>query len=284
MLRTEEIFLYSEKNKSYEVTMKTFFSLLAFSLTTTAVAGCLTVNYPAGNYPLCTGDRVYLINDGGDVRIGTAAAIYQSGKVKVKYSYSGTSYELFRQVSDVYPSVECLGDLCAGDSVQLINDGGDKRDGSILEGFANGLFRVEYTYSGTYYNLYRSGRDLLKHQSRSGKFSIGNSVYLINDGGDARVGTILMLTDREAKVSYTYSGTSYSLYRSLDDISLETQCVHAVCRGYKVLIMNDGGDYREAIVKRAFENGMLQVSYRYSGTEYTLWRRTSDCSPVDEEI
>ncbi len=264
--------------------MKVTLFFVALVLSQLAVAECLPMNYSAGRIDVCKGARVYLLNDSGEPRIGNVISLYRSGKAKIQYTFNGGSNEIFREASEVYPSIECIEEFCAQNEVQLRNDSNQIRQGRILEAFANGLLRVSYTFSGGENEVFRSPGELQKAQFAIGKFQIGDSVFLLNENGQPRSGEISLLTNRNAKIRYIYNGGVNELYRDFSEISKEAECVRGVCRGAEVLIKNDSNQNREGIAKRVFENGRVFIEYMYNGVKNEIWRKTNECSPLDEEI
>lgn len=264
--------------------MKVTLFFVTLVLSQLAVAECLPMNYSAGKVDVCKGARVYLLNDSGQPRIGTVISLYRSGKAKIQYTFNGGSNEIFREASEVYPSIECIEKFCAQDEVQLRNDSHQIREGRILEAFANGLLRISYTFNGGENEVFRRPEEIQKAEVAIGKFQIGDSVFLLNDSGQPRFGEISLLTNRNAKIRYIYNGGVNELYRDFSEISKETQCVRGVCRGAQVLIKNDSNQNREGIVQRVFENGRVFIEYMFNGGRNEIWRKTNECSPLDEEI
>lgn len=181
------------------------------------------------------------------------------------------------------PKTQCLYNVCIGDGVFLKNDSGEDREGIVKYVFANGIVMVSYYYDRTY-EVFRDVRNVSKTGTHTGPFTVGQSVVLVNDSGEYRVGEIVSLSAQQAKINY-FNNSTHVVYRHLSQISRELSCIRGICKGDKVHLYNDSGEDREGIAEMVFENGLVYISYYYNRT-HNVWRLagsvsdSKSCSPL----
>lgn len=240
-----------------------------------ANVGCIS-KYEVVPSQICVGSEVVLRNGSGEPRAGTVLAINPGGQVLIRYYYNGNN-EVWRHYTEVSARVQTLQNLRDGDAVFLRNGSGEERDGTITSLFANGGVRIHYYYNGDN-NVFRSYQEIQKAVPAVGAFVVNGIVHLRNGSGEERVGRILLLTQARAKITYEYNGTNV-VYRSLQEIAAEAQCVGNLCKGSQVYLSNGSGQPRLGVILNAFRNGRIYIRYEYNGTNL-VFRHYNEVSLV----
>ena len=81
--------------------------------------------------------------DGSNVhRSGEVEYVFFNGMTRILYTMYGSSYAIFRNISQIGYEVSCLSDLCTNDRVHFVDGSGVRRVGDIKAVYTDGYLKI----------------------------------------------------------------------------------------------------------------------------------------------